>query len=169
MHEWSQLPDCKPEYIEASRYFKSVLTGNLNAEVKSQPPFPGMERHLLRAMIARIFHGTSIAPKGLLEIDEETKECKVSEEFVMPPPDELKQLESWGNLYPNILKNGRISHLAPVEMDEAEADEWRAAQDELDKVEERFRPINEHIGMPGTAPVPEEEKAWVSKIAGDQQ
>jgi len=67
-----------------------VLTGNLNAEVKSQPFFPGRERHLLRAIIARIFHGTCIIPKGLFEIDEETKECKVAEEFTMPPPEELK-------------------------------------------------------------------------------
>lgn len=33
LHEWSQLPDVRPEHIEASRMMKSVLTGNLNAAV----------------------------------------------------------------------------------------------------------------------------------------
>jgi len=41
-------------------------------------------------MIARIFLPTCIIPKGLFEMDEETKECKVAEEFTMPPPEELK-------------------------------------------------------------------------------
>jgi len=44
----------------------------LNAEIDSCPPFPGKERHLLRATVARITHATEICPKGLYEIDEET-------------------------------------------------------------------------------------------------
>jgi len=53
---------------------KHVFTGNVNAEVKTNPPFPGRERHYLRAQLARIFHGTTIIPKGIYEFDEETKE-----------------------------------------------------------------------------------------------
>jgi radial spoke head protein 4A len=44
----------------------------LNAEIDSCPPFIGKERHLLRATVARITHATTICPKGLYEIDEET-------------------------------------------------------------------------------------------------
>jgi radial spoke head protein 4A len=51
---------------------KHVFTGNLNATIDSNPPFPGKERHLLRAQIARITYGTVIIPKGLIEIDDET-------------------------------------------------------------------------------------------------
>lgn len=47
------------------------MTGNLNANLDTNPQFPGKERHFLRAQIARIAHGTTIIPKGLIEIDEE--------------------------------------------------------------------------------------------------
>ena len=102
-------------------------------------------------MLARIFHGTAIVPKGLFEIDEETKECKVSDEFTMPPQEELKSLEAWGNYHPNILGNGRVTHLAPENItDEAEQDAWKEEQEIKDKTEERFRGINEQTPMPGT-------------------
>jgi radial spoke head protein 4A len=55
-----------------SRMIKHVFTGNLNCGIDSCPPFPGKERHLLRAQLARITHATEIVPKGLYEIDEET-------------------------------------------------------------------------------------------------
>lgn len=48
---------------------------------------------------------------------------KVAEEFTNPPPEELKNLETWGNLHPNILKAGRTSHIAPPEVDDEEA--WK--------------------------------------------
>jgi len=33
---------------------KKLLTGDLNGEINSFPPFPGKERNLLRALLARI-------------------------------------------------------------------------------------------------------------------
>jgi hypothetical protein len=33
----------------ASRMIKHIFTGNLNASIDSNPPFPGKERHFLRA------------------------------------------------------------------------------------------------------------------------
>jgi hypothetical protein len=61
-----------PEHVQVAKMIKYIFTGNLNASVNSNPPFPGKERHLLRAQLTRITHATSIIPKGLLEIDEET-------------------------------------------------------------------------------------------------
>jgi radial spoke head protein 4A len=49
-----------------------MLTGKLNSELDTNPPFPGKERHYLRAQLARIQHTCEIIPKGLFEIDEET-------------------------------------------------------------------------------------------------
>ena len=72
LNDWVQLPDAKPEHIIAARRIKHVLTGDLNATFDSNPSFPGLERHLLRAQLARIFHATAIIPKGLYEVDEET-------------------------------------------------------------------------------------------------
>jgi hypothetical protein len=60
---------------------KYAFKGVLNASIDSNPPFPGKERHLLRAQIARITFATSIIPKGLMEFDEETLKEKFAEEF----------------------------------------------------------------------------------------
>ena len=90
----------------AARKVKFLLTGNLNAEVNTNPPFPGCERHFLRAQIARIFVGTAIHPKGLFNMeainDEEgaPEVMKVVEDFALPQTEELKQMEIWGNTYP---------------------------------------------------------------------
>ena len=72
LDDWVQLPDVRPEHIIAARLIKYAFKGNLNATIDSNPPFPGKERHLLRAQIARITFATSIIPKGLLEFDDET-------------------------------------------------------------------------------------------------
>jgi radial spoke head protein 4A len=83
---------------------KHIFSGNLNASIDSNPPFPGKERHLLRAQIGRITHATSISPKGYYEEDEETKETKFPEEkFELPATEELKSLEIWGHTHPIIL------------------------------------------------------------------
>ena len=67
LHDWIQLPDCRPEYIVAARKIKHIFTGDLNASFDSNPTFPGKERHLLRATLARIFSATAVVPKGLFE------------------------------------------------------------------------------------------------------
>lgn len=103
---------------------KYQFTGYLNAEIDSCPPFPGKERHLLRATVARITHATTICPKGLYEIDEETQEIKLAEEFALPGVDELKSLEVWGHRFPNILKVGRCSHTVPFGIAEDALEEF---------------------------------------------
>ena len=74
MNDWIQLPDAQPEHIQCARMVVKMMTGQLNASVNSCPPFPGKERHFLRAQLARLQHTTEICPKGLYEIDEETNE-----------------------------------------------------------------------------------------------
>jgi len=75
LHDWIQLPDVKPKHIIATRSVKKILSGNLNASIQTNPPFPGAERHYLRAILARIFHATQIAPKGLYEMAGEEGEA----------------------------------------------------------------------------------------------
>jgi len=58
LNDWIQLPECKPEYIAFARLIKHTMTGDLNASINSNPPFPGKERHFLRAQLARIFAAT---------------------------------------------------------------------------------------------------------------
>lgn len=146
-----------------AREIKHTLSGNLNAQINCCPPFPGKERHLLRAQLARISHATEMCPKGLYEIDEETQEVKLAEEFAIPGTEELKSLEAWGHKHPIILKAGRCSHIAPVGMGEEEREEYLGKLAEEDKVEERYRALNEDTPIPGL------ETAWISKLCGDTQ
>ncbi len=155
------MPECKPEYIAFARLIKHVMTGDLNATIDSNPPFPGKERHFLRAQLARIFAATLIAPKGLHEIDEETGQMKFAEDFTLPSTEELKSLEVWGNVQASILKVGRTSHIAPEGMDDEAKEAYLATKGEEDPQLERFRALNEHTPIPGM------ETAWLSKIVGD--
>lgn len=70
--DWIQLPDVQPHHLIFARLFKKKLTGDLNASIDTCPPFPGKERHLLRAQLGRIQHAAQLAPKGMFEVDEES-------------------------------------------------------------------------------------------------
>jgi len=139
-----------------------MLTGNLNATVESVPPFPGKERHLLRAQLARIQHTTELCPKGLFEMDEETNLPKYAEEFNIPGTQELQSLEAWAHLHPIILKAGRCTHPEPVGMDDEAKEEYMGKLAESDKTEERYRAINEDEAISGI-------NAWKSSLSGDTQ
>lgn len=102
------------------------MTGDLNADINSNPKFEGKERHFLRAQLARIFSATTIAPKGLFEVDEETKKMKFAEEFAFPQTEELKSLETWSNITESILKNGRYEALAPEGLNDEEKEAYLA-------------------------------------------
>jgi hypothetical protein len=41
--------------------------------VKAYPAFPGKEKHLLKAQLARITHATKISPKGLYKANDENR------------------------------------------------------------------------------------------------
>lgn len=163
LEDWVQLPDLKPEHLVVAKMIKHVCTGNLNASIDSNPPFPGKERHFLRAQIARISHGTVIGPKGMLEIDEETQKEKYTEEFTVPGTDELKSLETWGHSNPIILGVGRCTHIAPQGKTDEEKDEYLTLIGEKDPVVDRYRALNEDAPMTGL------EFSWTTKIVGDAQ
>ena len=63
----------------------------------------------------------------MYEVDEETQEIKMSEEFALPGTEELKSLETWGHKHPNILLAGRCSHIPPVGLSDEAKEEYMAA------------------------------------------
>lgn len=142
--------------------FVRLLTGNLNASVDSVPPFPGKERHYLRAQLARIQHNCEIVPKGLYEMDEETNAEKFAEEFAVPGTEELKSMEAWCHVNPILLKAGRCTHKEPAGLGDEEKEEYMNKLAEEDKTEERFKAINEDTKVVGSDP-------WLSKVSGDKQ
>ena len=161
LNDWIQLPDCQPKHVKCARLIKHIFTGDLNANVDTNPAFDGKERHLLRATLARIFHATAIVPKGLFVKDDETEEVKFSEEFTFPKTDELKSLENWSNVHQIILQAGRTTHLPPEGVDEEGLPDAIAALEEKDPTCERFRDLAQHKPYQG------EQPAWISKVVGD--
>lgn len=149
LNDWIQLPDCTPKNISQARMIKHVFTGNLNADVDTNPAFDGKERHLLRATLARIFHATAIVPKGLFVLDEETNEVKFSEEFAFPKTEELRDIKSWSNVHQVILKAGRTTHVAPAGVGEEELPGVMEELEAKDPTVERFRDIGEHTPFAG--------------------
>jgi len=164
LRDWVQLPECRPEHIMAARHIQHVMTGELNNSIQSNPPFPGKERHFLRAQLARIYAATHLSPKGYFSQDEETGAMKEGDEgFEFPPTEELNNLENWANVQAEINKSGRCAHAAPDGMTDEEKEEFLAKANEADPPTDRFRAIQEQTPMPGL------EYAWVKKIVGDSQ
>ena len=163
VNDWIQLPDAQPEHIAASRLIKKQLTGELSAEIDSCPPFPGREKHLLRAQLARIQHATEIIPKGLYEIDEETQELKMAEADAMPDlsTEPLKSLEAWVHLPRHILNVGRCTHTVPDDIAEDEREGYIEKLNETDKAADPLFHIAEDKGIEGR------ETCWSSTVCGD--
>lgn len=166
MEDWVQLPDLQPEHIIAARMIKHIFTGNLNSLIDSNPPFPGKERHYLRAQIARITFGTHLVPKDYLKIEEDdngvAKEM-FAEEYQLPGTEELRNLESWSHRHGAILKAGRLTHAVPPGFEEF-PDEEKEKYDKIkerDPEGERFKPASEDTPFDGY------KSAWLSKVVGD--
>lgn len=113
---WNELPDITHEQLVASRLFKYVFTGNLNAKVKSFMPFPGKEMHLLKCQIVRILHSSSICPKDYQKPSENFKEplegkiVEYNEEYKPMTFEEMKDPEfaNWTHEYAYIYPNGKV-------------------------------------------------------------
>ena len=58
LSDWTELPLVTPDQIKAARAVKYLFTGHLEKQVVTNPFFPGKEKNLLRAQIARISFAT---------------------------------------------------------------------------------------------------------------
>ncbi|CAH8593945.1 unnamed protein product [Dicrocoelium dendriticum] len=122
--EWFRLPPARPEHIFYSRFIRRLFTGKPDAPVPRPPggmgDFPGLEVHLLRAVIARITASTWISPAGMYEIDEEAEveegeqpeTLMEVEEFEPPQFEELLDPANWQHTRPYILPQGRCSFVS---------------------------------------------------------
>ena len=90
------LDDVTPAQIRAARRISKLFTGDLDAPVAAYAPFPGRERHYLRAQIARIGHATTLVPKGKYIAPEEGEgEPEENEEYVAQPAAAMVDPASW--------------------------------------------------------------------------
>jgi len=91
---WEQLPQVTMKQIVIARQIRRLFTGDLNKEVSSYPPFPGKERELLRAQIARITHGTCVSPDGFFKEDDEAPEGERAQ-LIFNTPEDLSESEKF--------------------------------------------------------------------------
>jgi len=110
---WVRLPAARASHIVAARTMKRILTGKLDAPVLSMPWYPGKERHLLRAQIARISATCTLATKGWYEEDEEGGgKIKQAEDPIgaFPGQEELASDAAWVHRMPCLNKIGKCSY-----------------------------------------------------------
>lgn len=114
--KWVELPVVKPSQIIASRKIRYMFTGDLNRPIHSNPNFVGQEKHLLRCMIARIYHGTKLVPNCIWKYTIEDQESPFKaltedkEKAKLYTNDDLINYGNWIHYPPGILKCGRVSH-----------------------------------------------------------
>ena len=115
--EWVALPDVTPQQIVSSKRIRKFLTGDLEADVKAYPPFPGQEKAYLRAMIARIVAETTLCPAGAFapaeEAGAEPTPVEVGAEEGQRPPIAAAALGAaggWVTRYMGVLDIGRCTN-----------------------------------------------------------
>jgi len=127
---WTRLPDVTPAQIASSRGVRRFFTGSLDAAVPSCPPFPGNESNYLRAVIARITHGTRVIPRGRLVVAEEEADPSVADDFSGLPAAELSHAASnnWVHAAAEVLPQGRCKYWAADPSDEPSEEEVAARE-----------------------------------------
>jgi hypothetical protein len=110
---WTPLPAARASHIKAAKSIKRLMVGDLDSPVLSTPWFPGKERHLLRAQIARISASCNLAVSGWYAIDEDENapknKLKVAEADVAF--DSLGEQATWVHAAAPLLPNGKTTLL----------------------------------------------------------
>ncbi|CAD8116456.1 unnamed protein product [Paramecium sonneborni] len=160
--DWIELPLVTPQQINVARQIKYIFTGNLEADVITNPYFFGKEKHLLKAQIVRITQSTVIIPKGQYILREgEPREIDPAPEYKLPGFHDLKTLNDWMHFNQNILNCGRLVHLIPSELPEGvEPEAYQKQIEAADPFENRLKPI-QNDKLPNNKP------AWKIRIVGD--
>jgi hypothetical protein len=145
--KWIELPDVKPSQIKSSRLIKYTLTGNLENPIYSNPTFIGTEKHYLRCLIARIYHGAKLAPS----INHFTIEDQESPFKPLTPAEKPKKLnyndliksENWIHFPPGILNCGRVSHMTEDPPEGVDPEEFKKQVIAKDPFDKRMQKISE--------------------------
>jgi radial spoke head protein 4A len=110
-YKWIQLPNVSQNQIQAARKLRRFVQANLDAKVRGHPPFPGTERHFLRAQIARITSSTVVCPAGYFQASE-VGDIEPAEEPQIKSAEELADLGGWVHFSKEI--NARYGRSTPM-------------------------------------------------------
>ncbi|DBA04287.1 TPA: hypothetical protein N0F65_002049 [Lagenidium giganteum] len=112
-YEWTRLPNVQRDQILIARQLRRFVHANLEGKVVGHPPFPGLEKHFLRAQIARISSSTVICPAGYFQTNE-VGEIEPAAEPEIKTAQQLADLSSWVHFSKEInARYGRASPLPP--------------------------------------------------------
>ena len=154
--DWVELPDVSPSQIIGSRLIRYAFTGDLNRNICANPYFNGQEKHYLRCQISRIYHGTKLVPTiNHYTIEDPENPFKAFQVAEKPKPfkhEDLTNLKTWIHYPPNILKQGRVSHFIEAPED-ADPEEFKKKQIEMDPFEKRIKPITEDVLIKGASEI----------------
>lgn len=120
LSQWIKLPNVTMAQVVAARKFQKFLVGNLDAPVTSYPPFPGVEKHLLRTKIARIVGETCISPDGFFELDDsdppvaKLAESEALNEAFPKAASELKEPDAWKHHELTLNQLGRVTAMPEI-------------------------------------------------------
>ena len=122
-----------------------MFTGELNRKIHSNPDFQGEERHLLRCMLGRIYHGAKLVPS----INHYTIEDQESPFKMLTPAEKPKRftneilcdLNYWIHYPPGVLKCGRVSHIIDDAPEGVEPEEYKKRIIEKDPFDKRLEPV----------------------------
>ncbi|XP_058806534.1 radial spoke head protein 6 homolog A [Phymastichus coffea] len=158
LDDWVELPAVTPEQIVIARQTIYVFTGNLEADIRTFPPFPGNEKNYLRAQIARIGAATHVSPIGYFtfgnrkqddeEMEDEESDAEDEEEeedeadvvinrhYEQPAIRDLIESSNWCHHSPCILAQGRVIWQDPGKAGAEEGDEEDEGEDEAEEGDE---------------------------------
>jgi len=163
--EWVELPVVTPKHLRMSRRIKHIFTGDLESDVHCSPTFFGKEKHLLKAQLVRMYHTTTLIPKGLWKLPDEAEEAlpelEEVEEPVKPTMRELIDINTWLHYVPAVLKEGRLTHFEPEFEEEEEKEKYMKMALIKDPYEVRLKPITID------RPVQGYPSAWNMRFYGD--
>ena len=154
--DWVELPDVTPDQIIGSRLIRYTFTGDLERNIYTNPYFNGQEKHYLRCQISRIYHGTKLVPSiNHYNIEDPENPFKAFVLNEKPRPfkhEDLINLKTWIHYPPSILKQGRVSHFIEAPED-ADPEEFKKKQMELDPFEKRIKPVTEDNLIQGASQI----------------
>ena len=173
VEEWVRLPVITSRQMREAREVKCILTGDLNAKMVCSPPFSGTEKEYLKAQIVRIDHCCQLVVSGEYKVKSEEEEevdesvfaeIEKEEEVKVREEEYRREKRNWVHLYPNILRQGRVSHqelkyAEDDDMEEEEKEKMRKYAVSMDPYEERLKSIV-HDNVKG-------ENMWIQRLHGD--
>jgi len=164
-NKWTLLPDLCPEDVAIARQVKFHFTGDLENRIITNPFLHKREKFLLRAQIARISVSTTLVPKGMFRMVEESTteiEENVPEEGPVPIPSvqQMCKADNWVHHPKSILNCCRVTLMEEEAPEGVEPEDFMKARMEKDPSEPRLKSISNDKCIKG-AP------AWTVRGYGD--